>query len=56
VTERPLPLKWLPPTRESPARILSDEDVADVVKQLNLLKPGTWAAFATYFDVLPREV
>jgi len=56
VTELPLRLEWLPPRRESPARILSDEDVAEVLRQLNLLEPGTWTAFATYFDVLPREV
>jgi hypothetical protein len=52
VSEQPLPLDWLPPDHRTPARVLNQTDVKELLTVPNSLPVRNWVALSTYFDVL----
>jgi hypothetical protein len=52
LTREPLPLDWMPPHKNVPARVVSREDVNQLLAVLQGLKPGSWVALTTYCDVV----
>jgi hypothetical protein len=52
ITKQPLSLHWMPTDKRVPARVLSAEDVEQLLAVLENLQPGSWTALTTYCDVV----
>jgi hypothetical protein len=52
ISEQPLELNWMPPDSSIPARVLDDRDLSQLTQLLRRMRPGSWTALATYFDVV----
>jgi hypothetical protein len=52
ISEQPLELDWMPPDSVIPARVLDDRDLSRLTQVLRRLRPGSWTALATCFDVV----
>lgn len=53
LSEEPLRLDWAGRDPQRPARILSQNDLQDLMMQLRAIQPNQWIALSTCFDVLP---
>jgi hypothetical protein len=54
VSSAPLGMDWMPMHAERvPARLLSDDDVRDLLRWLQDMPADSWSALATYFEILP---
>jgi hypothetical protein len=54
ITDEPLGLDWMPTDRETPARVLSADDIDTLLGRLHQLEGNRWRALSTYFDVTLR--
>lgn len=52
ITDEPLGLDWLPPEPKTPARVLSQADINDLLGKLRNQEADRWTALSTYFDVI----
>jgi hypothetical protein len=52
ITNAPLGLDWLPSDPKKPARVLTSDDIDDLLTRLHKLEADQWTALATYFDVV----
>jgi TIR domain/Domain of unknown function (DUF4384) len=51
LSTKPLADDWMPDSPNTPARVLSSSDIAELTRRIQRLDAGTWAALATYCDV-----
>jgi serine/threonine protein kinase len=52
ITDEPLGLDWLPSDAETPARVLSGDDIESLFARLQQLGEGCWTALSSYFEVV----
>lgn len=52
ISKEPLVTGWLPPDARMPAKVLSLDDVAQVLQKLREFPVTDWTALSTYFDVI----
>ncbi len=51
ISDEPLGLDWLPSDSDTPARVLSEDDIELLFARLQRLGEGRWTALASYFEV-----
>jgi hypothetical protein len=52
ISEQTLGLNWKPPDSVVPARVLDTQDLEQLTQLLKRMRPGSWTALASYFDVI----
>ena len=52
ITDEPLNLDWMPDDPKTPARILDQADINELLNRLRALEVSKWTALSTYFDVI----
>ena len=52
ITKEPLGLNWMPADKRAPVRILSEEDIDQLLAALENLQPGGWTGLTTYCDLV----
>jgi hypothetical protein len=52
ITDEPLGLPWLSQDAETPARVLSSEDIEALFARLQQLGEGRWTTLSSYFEVI----
>ena len=52
ITDEPLGFDWLSKDSETPARVLSSEDIEALIARIQQLGEGRWTALSSYFEVI----
>ena len=52
ITDEPLEVDWLVLDARAPARVLSQDDIDELLELLRNLEGDRWSAISTYFDVV----
>jgi serine/threonine protein kinase len=52
ISDEPLGLDWLSNDTETPARVLSGDDIESLFRRLQVLDGGCWTALASYLEVV----